>query len=266
MTPSRQVTINELLAALHRLAPLSLAAPWDNPGLQVGDLRAPVERALVALDAGCAQIEEAASLGCQALVTHHPLIFEPVKSVRLDEPLGAALALAVRSGVAVIAAHTNLDAAAWGVNDVLAEALELEDAAPLEPSGGPGEGLGRVGRLPRAMALSELATLCRERLSAAFVRCVEGRGGSITRVAVCGGSGGSLMAAALAAGADAFVTGDIRYHQARECQGRIALIDCGHFQGERPVLSRLAARLSSELAGRVDVRLSTTEQDPFKLY
>jgi dinuclear metal center YbgI/SA1388 family protein len=260
------VTVAELVEALERLVPRGLAEPWDNPGLQVGDARAQVSRVLVALDAGVAQIQEAASSGSQALLTHHPLIFEPLKSVRLEEPLGAALGAAVREGVAVVCAHTNLDAAAWGVSQVLAELLGLEDVSPLEPSGGEGEGLGRVGNLPEPLGLEALAGLCRERLSAAFVRCVAGRGGAITRVAVCGGSGGSLISAALSAGAEALITGDVRYHQAREAEGRLALVDCGHFAGERPVLARLAERLRAELGGRVEVRVSGGERDPFKLY
>jgi dinuclear metal center YbgI/SA1388 family protein len=260
------LTVAELVAALERLAPRELAAPWDNPGLQVGDMAAQVHRALLALDAGVAAVAEAARTGSQALISHHPLILEPLRSLRLDEPQGAALGLAVREGVAVISAHTSLDAAAWGVSQVLAERLGLEDIVPLEPSGGPGEGLGRIGRLAQPLGQAELAGLCRERLGAAFVRCVEGRGGRLSRVAVCGGSGGSLIGAALAAGAEAFVTGDVKYHQARECEGRLAVIDCGHFSGERPVLERLAERLQAELAGRLQVSLFAGEQDPFKLY
>jgi dinuclear metal center YbgI/SA1388 family protein len=261
------LSVEELLAALERLAPRRLAAPWDNPGLQVGDPSAPVSRVLVALDPSPAAVGEAARANCQALVTHHPLILEPVKSIRLDEPLGAALALALRHGVAIISAHTNLDAAAWGVSQVLAERLGLSGVAPLEPAGEPLEGMGRLGLLPQPLSLAGLAALVRERLGVRFVRGVEGRPGApIHRLAVCGGSGGSLIGAALAAGADALVTGDVRYHQAREAEGRLALVDCGHFNGERPVLERLAERLSGELAGRAEVRVYAGEQDPFQLY
>ena len=255
-----------LLAALERLAPPMLAAAWDNPGLQVGDPQAPVERALVALDPGPEQVRAAARGGCQALITHHPLILTPLKSIRLDVPQGAALALAVREGVAVIAAHTNLDAASWGVSQILAECLGLSGVVPLEPVGNPGEGMGRVGRLARALSLAELARLVRERLSAPFVRCVEGTNEPIERVAVCGGAGAGLAAAALTVGAQALVTGDVRYHQARDFEGRLALLDCGHFCGERPVLEKLAGRLGEELAGQVEFRVMSGEQDPFKLY
>jgi putative NIF3 family GTP cyclohydrolase 1 type 2 len=123
-----------------------------------------------------------------------------------------------------------------------------------------------VGNLPEPLGLEALAGLCRERLSIPFVRCVAGRGGAINRVAVCGGSGGSLISAALSAGAEALITGDVRYHQAREAEGRLALVDCGHFAGERPVLARLAERLRAELGGQVEVRVSGGERDPFKLY
>lgn len=260
------VTLAELLSALERLAPRGLAEPWDNPGLQVGHPAAQISAVMVALDAGEAQVREAASSGCQALVTHHPLIYEPLRALRLDEPVGAALALAVRQEVAVACAHTNLDAAAWGVSQVLAERLGLKDVAPLAPSGNPGEGMGRLGSLAGPVTLAELAALCRERLGADIIRCVAGGSEEIRRVAVCGGSGGALIGAALAAGAQALVTGDIRYHQAREAEGRLALADCGHFFGERPVLERLAERLGEELEGRVEARVCFSERDPFKLY
>ncbi|MFH0809582.1 MAG: Nif3-like dinuclear metal center hexameric protein [Pseudomonadota bacterium] len=258
------LTVAALLAALERLVPARLAAPWDNSGLQVGDPRAEVSRVLVALDATPDTIGEATTRGCQALVAHHPLILEPIKRIGLHEPLGRAIGDAVRHGVAIVAAHTNYDSVPWGVSQVLAERLGLEDTVPLQPLNDSGEGLGRVGTLPRPLSLAELAALARQRLGTTGLRYVEGPGRPIRRVAVCGGSGMSLAEAALAAGAEAFVTGDVRYHQARAYEGRLAVIDCGHFAGETPALEPLAAAIRRELPGLAEVTVCQREQDPFK--
>jgi dinuclear metal center YbgI/SA1388 family protein len=221
---------------------------------------------MVALDPSEEAVISAASESCQLLLCHHPLILTPLKCIDLSEPSGMTIAMAIKSGVAIAALHTDLDAASWGVSQVLAERLGLRGVEPLEPAADVGCGMGRVGLLPAPMDVEGLARLVKERLGIGFVRCVSGAAGEILKVAVCGGSGGSMAGAALASGAQALVTGDVRYHQARDFAGRLAIVDCGHFAGEVPVLSALAAEVERLLPGLARVSVFEGERDPFRPY
>ena len=131
-----QQRIQDLIGLVHRLYPAELAEDWDNVGLQVGDPGAPLERVLIALDPSLAAVRAAQAIGAQALVTHHPLLFTPLKRLTPDTASGETIWTAVRAGVAVISAHTNLDCAAAGLNTWLAEALGIQESRPLQPVAG----------------------------------------------------------------------------------------------------------------------------------
>lgn len=266
------VRVRDILAWLDGFAPFRYAAPWDQCGLQVGDPDAPVTRLLVALDPSSATIEEARSLACQCLVSHHPLLFQPLKTVRTDHFPGNLVITALVGGLHLIAAHTNLDAARDGTNTVLGERLSLTQLEPLERDPArEGEerygGMGRVGLLPRAMTLAELAANTRDALGAVAVRAVGDGTRRVVRVALCSGSGGSLLEQALTAGVDVFVTGDIKYHDAqRAVEAGLALIDVGHFASEQLIVRPLAAFLQRQAAlhrKALQILEATVEQDPF---
>ncbi|HWI41872.1 MAG TPA: Nif3-like dinuclear metal center hexameric protein, partial [Verrucomicrobiae bacterium] len=124
--------LSDIVGILNRMAPPRLAESWDNPGLQVGDPSAPIDRIMVALDADCATVESAVRQRCSLLLTHHPLIFKPLKRISSSDSTGAAVASAIRNGLAVFSAHTNYDIAAEGVNDILAALVGLPDPQPLQ--------------------------------------------------------------------------------------------------------------------------------------
>lgn len=253
-------------------APFRYAASWDRCGLQVGNPDASVERILVALDPTAETIEEAVENGCQCLVTHHPLLFRPLNNVRTDEFPGNLVATALVKGVHLIAAHTNLDAAAGGTNDQLAALLSLEDVTPLEadPSwSGEGRyaGMGKVGRLPWSMRLGDFVERIREAFEGIAVRAAGDPEREIRRIAICTGSGGSLIETVIACGCDAYVTGDLKYHEAqRAVEANLSLIDMGHFASERPALRPLATYLQTRAVQEgcsAEVLVALKEKDPF---
>ncbi len=265
------VQVKDILAWIDDFAPFRWAASWDNSGLLVGDPHAEVERIVVALEPSSTTIAEVEQAGPrQCLVTHHPLIFSPLKSIRTDSFPGNLIARALKGGIHLIAAHTNLDAAREGTNGVLARLLGLEALEPLEtdPLWRDEEaygGMGCVGLLPESMPLGELVERLRKVLGAADMRVAGDPGNMVRKTALCTGSGASLARAAFAAGAQAYITGDVKYHDAQwAVEVGLSLIDVGHFASERLVVEPLAARLRSWASGRgVEVAAASQEKDPF---
>ena len=369
-----QAKISDLIGIINKIAPPALAEEWDNVGLQVGDPSAEVLRVMVALDPCPAAVEEAISNSCQLLVTHHPLIFKPLKRISTADEAGKLIHRSIANNLAIVSLHTNYDIAENGVNDLLAARLGLQGCCPLKVttrtellklvvyvplthqeqlltallpySGMPGKyadcsfracglgtftplpganpflgsvgeretveecrlemmlrrsevqpalkalrsahpyeepafdliplhndggglGLGRIGELAAPLPLEEYASLVKERLGLSSLRLVGAKGQRVSRVALCGGSGASLLRDAVRQGADLYVTGDIKYHEAREAESQgIALLDAGHFATERLMIEGLTKQLQDELARRrlaVTVTPCTAEQDPFQI-
>src|SRR5262245_49256413 len=229
--------VAQLVAAIERLAPASLAEEWDNVGLMVGRHNQSVRRLLVALELRDEVLGEAKELGCDSVLTHHPPIF-PALTRLTDDGEGARLVLdAAEARVAVLAAHTNLDAARGGLNAVLAEMLGLTDARALPPSeDAPDVGLGRVGRVT-PITLERLVARVSGAFSGPPIAYSGDPGARVEVVACCTGSGGSLIPEAREAGADAYVTSDLRYHDADRAQG-LPLIALPHARAEREALRR----------------------------
>jgi dinuclear metal center YbgI/SA1388 family protein len=263
------VPLREVLAALDARYDPALAESWDAVGLVCGDPDEPVDRVLFAVDPTSAVVDEVIGTGVQLLVTHHPLLLTPVHGVPADDPKGRLVHRLIRAGAALFVAHTNADRArGHGVNDALAAVLGLTDAVPLQPSDAdPRAGLGRVGELPSAMSLRQFAAHAAAVLPATVggVRVAGEPNRMVRRVAVCGGSGGSLADAAVAAGADVFLTSDLKHHpvsEAAEVPGP-ALVDVAHFATEWPWLPVAADALRGDLSGRVEVAVSRLRTDPW---
>jgi dinuclear metal center YbgI/SA1388 family protein len=267
------VTVKDILAWVDALAPFRYAAPWDNCGLQVGDPEAEVTRALVALEPSTQTLQEARKQQCQCVLTHHPLIFQPLTAVRADQFPGALVAIALRSGIQVIAAHTNLDVCRDGTNDQLARLLGLAglSALEVEPRWSQEEryvGMGRLGTLAASVPLNQFVRQIQEALPGVNLRVVGKPEHPVQRVALCTGSGGSLLGTATACGCEVYVTGDLKYHEARNAEeARLALVDVGHFASERLVVAPLARALQ-EIAANSGVMLEVlpacNETDPFQ--
>ena len=372
-TTERRARIQDLLGIINALYPAAYAESWDNVGLQTGDPGAPVSRVLICLDPSEKALTTAQATGAEAILSHHPLIFQPLKSVTPANETGRLVLAAVRAGIAVISAHTNLDRAPNGLNDWLADRLGLNSSVPLLPGGedllklivfvpagyedavadalfqgGAGQlgnydrcsfrstgtgtfrpgagsrpflgrcgetehtgevrletmvprhklnrtlermfkahpyeeaafdlvplanrrtdvGLGRIGRLPEPTTLDAFAERVKEALGTRLR--LTGKGDTpIAKVALCGGSGASLIPEAVRQGADVLVTGDIKYHEARNAENQgLALIDAGHFSTERLMVQGLAQAMRKEAAQRgaaIEFFEMEGEEDPFRM-
>ena len=263
------VTLGEVVSALEARYDPALAEDWDAVGLVCGDPDEPVQRVLFAVDPVAAVVDEVVETGAQLLVTHHPLFLTAVHGVPADHPKGRLVHRLVRAGAGLFVAHTNADRAPdSGVNDALAAALGLTDTAPLQPAAGdPRAGLGRVGRLPGPVTLERFARLAAAALpeTVGGIRAAGDPARPVRTVAVCGGSGGSLLPAAAAAGADVLLTSDLRHHpvsESQEVRGP-ALCDVAHFASEWPWLPVAADLLARDLSGRVEVAVSRRRTDPW---
>lgn len=258
-------TVLEIEQRLYELAPRELAFHWDNVGQLLGDPEQEVSRVLVALDITETVADEAIAAGCQLIVAHHPVMncrWLPVQSVRSDTPQGHLLLKLLLNGISAICMHTNLDAAEGGVNDCLAEALELIDPGPLNWGE---ERLCRVGTLKEPMTLETFARFVCEKLDCNGVRW-SGKGGMVHRVAVGGGACADSQDAAIAVGCDTFVTSDIKYHDFLDAAGKgINLIDAGHFPTEDPVCKKIVSYLTGQFPELV-VTKSASHREVIQYY
>lgn len=222
-------------------APLSLQENWDNAGFCIGSPDTEVAGVMVGFDCTPSLIEEAAAKGCNMIVTHHPLIFRGVKKIDPDTFLGSAIVSAVKHDMVVYAAHTNADKAADGVSRIMAEKLGLTGIEPLGE-----DGLGAIGTLPEAMDRKAFIEMVKNTFSLPMVRCSRPVSKPVSRVAMCGGSGGSLIDEAEAKGADAYLCGDLSYHSFFTDAG-FMLLDVGHYESEIDIVEKLFGLLSEKI-------------------
>lgn len=255
-------TVSDVLEFVETLAPRSLKMDWDNVGLLCGSKTAEVTKILVALDPFEGVCQEAADIGAQLIATHHPLIFQAPTSITDETSVGRSIQLLCRQGINAINAHTNLDQAPGGVNDVLAEKLGLENVEIVNPVNG--VGLMRCGEVAEQSLESFLASV-KERLGCEGLRYVDG-GKPVRKVAVGGGSCAGGMLEALDAGCDTFVTADVKYNQFWDAKDLgLNLIDAGHFHTENPVVAVLAEKLQAAFP-EIQVKISETHTDCMKYY
>lgn len=247
-------TVTHIYDAIDRLAPFWLTMDFDNTGILVGDRNREIACALLALDCTPAVVEQARQLGAQLIITHHPVIFHPLKRVNED----AVVYQLIRSDIAVISAHTNLDIAQGGVNDALASAISLRDCRGLELlNEQTGAWLGRIGTLPEPLSPESFAAHVKSCLNAASVKFAA-TPRAIRTVALCSGSGADRLDAAISAGADALLTSEVKQHEylAATAAG-ISIFDAGHFDTEDIVIEPLRDYLAKEIP---DVHFFTTHR------
>ena len=243
-------TVREIYNALFAFAPTSMKMDWDNVGLLCGRFDAPVDTVLVALDPMPDVIDEAKAVGAQCIVTHHPLFFETPRAVNDASYEGRCILALAEAKIAAINLHTNLDVCPGGVNDVLAETLDLMDVSVLNPVGtdahGRPYGLIRIGTAAE-QPLPAFAAFVKSALSCPGLRFADA-GKPVRRVAVGGGSCGGAIDDVLAAGCDTLVTADLKYNHFEEAKYRgLNLIDAGHFETENPVCAVLERILREAL-------------------
>lgn len=262
------MTVDDCLAGLASLAPLELAEDWDNVGLLLGDRTAPVARVLTCLTVTPDVVAEAVAERAHLIVTHHPVLFRPVQRLTADDPDSAALLWLMAAGIAVYSPHTAYDSAAEGINQQLAEALELTEIQPLRPAvagaHSAAAGGGRQGRLARPLVLRELMERVRSRLNARGIQYVGDPDRRVSRIAIACGSAAEYLSDARRTGCEVLVTGEARFHACLEARTRgIALILPGHYATERPAVETLARRLAEQFP-ELTVWASRAESDPLQ--
>ena len=245
--------LNDFIAAMETIAPKELACSWDNPGLLIGTEKAEISNVLVALDCSVQTAKEAIEWGADILLTHHPVFFGGVKRIAPDDPDTAGAYMLIRNGIGLFAAHTNLDSADGGVNDCLAEALGLQSIEKLLP-----DEMGRIGMLSSPVSFIDFARAVEQRLNTR-VRITGGDTTSVQRIALVGGSAADELFAAKAAGADAFITGEMKHHLAIQADAMgLCIVEAGHYETEKVVLQPLISRLQA-ITNDVQYKLTCSE-------
>lgn len=228
-------TIADITSALEAFAPLYLQESYDNAGLLVGDSGRECTGALLTVDVSPDTVREAVAAGCNLIVSHHPLIFHGLKHLTGASGVEQAVIDAIRSNVAIYAAHTNLDNATDGVSAEMAKMLGLTDVKPLYLAFGDdaGTGSGAIGRLATPLSAYDLVQKVKATFGSPIARCNEvDTSRPLTSVALCGGSGAFLIPEAIKSGAEAFITSDVKYHDFVDYTGRILIVDIGHHESE----------------------------------
>ena len=260
--------VSDILTFVETLAPRSMKMDWDNVGLLCGSRSTPVTKVLVALDPFEHVCREAADWGAQVIVTHHPMIFRPLPSITDETSIGRGIMTLLRSGISAINAHTNLDQAPGGVNDVLAKTLGLQNIQVITPCGvtetGDPWGLLRMGEVEE-QSLETFLGAVKAQLGCTGLRYVDA-GKPVRKVAVGGGACGDGGMEALRAGCDTFVTSDIKYNQFWDAHDfGLNLIDAGHFHTENPVVAVLAEKIAAVFP-EVEVKIAESHSDCVKYY
>ena len=270
-------TVAHIVRILDRLAPPRLAESWDNVGLQLGNSTWPVHKVWTALDPLPEVVARACENDVDVLVTHHPLFFKPVQRIDCGTPLGRIVERALTSKLAIFSAHTNLDSVTGGLNDILAQRIGLKDLTPLATgrqikesiSGDPEPGIGRVGRLDSATELKTLVRSIKKKMGLKTIKFAGDPDLLIKKAAICTGSGSSLIAQFFESGAQVYISGDMRYHDARDIEAaKLGVIDIGHFASECFIGQDLAVKLRNQFDESgidVSVEACEIEKDPFEV-
>ena len=269
----KSVKIYQVVDALEHYAPLPLQEGYDNAGLQVGLTEAvEVSGALLCLDVTEDVVDEAIRKGCNLIVSHHPLIFRKLARISDENYVQRTVRKAIKNDIAIVSMHTNMDAATGGVNFKIAEKLGLRN---LRFFGGEKEidgvkgGEGVIGEITDetdalhadGIAADDLVLMLRERFQAECVQCNQLLRRPIRKVALCGGAGSFLLDAAIAAGADAFITGEMHYHEFFGHEQEIQICVIGHYQSEQ-FTSEIFRSIITEKCPGVKCEISEINTNP----
>lgn len=269
------VKTKDILELLNTIAPFDIAEDWDNSGLQVGNLNWEVKKVMIALDVSMSLMMAAKYGNCDLVLTHHPLMIQPAKSINFNRMPGRAIEIAAKNGISIVSAHTNLDKARDGLNDYFATKIGLGKTkvffvdSPLPVPVDEMIGIGRIGYLESPTSLKQVVLQIKEKLHLNHLRVTGDMDLSVTCVAICTGSGGGLVDEFLRSKADVYITGDIKYHEARQVEeGSKGLIDVGHFGSEHMAIDLLSDKLGQAIqkAGlNIGIEKFKKEKDPFTI-
>ena len=259
--------IKEVLSALERFAPLPLQESWDNAGLQVGLTEAEVSGALLCLDVTEKIVNEAAAKGCNLVVSHHPLLFRGLKTISDLTDVQRTVMQAIKAGICVVSMHTNMDNALGGVNYRIAQKLGLQDVHFMAPRQVDGVecGSGVVGRFPEPLSSMDFVQRIKQVFGVSCAMTNELLQRPIRQVALCGGAGDFLLDDAIALGADAFLTGEMHYHQYFGHEQQIQICVIGHYQSEQFTSEVFQEIIHRECPG-VRTEIAETNTNPICYY
>ena len=219
--------LREIIHSIELVAPRSAQEEWDNSGMQVGDTGRDIQSVLLTTDVTEDVVNEAIMLGCDLIISHHPLLFRGLKQVCGQTPQARVVEMAIKHDIAIYSAHTNLDSVVGGINTKLAERLGVTSYRLLTESG-----LGAIGKLAQPMRYEDFIAHVQEVLGTTYIRYTKPAKATVETVAVCGGSGAEFIETAIEQGADVYVTADCKYHEFQDAAGRIGLVDIDHWVSE----------------------------------
>lgn len=263
-------TVAEIVKSLDQKTPFNLAESWDNVGLLLGNPDQQVTGILIALDTTEEILGEALERGCNLIISHHPVIFKPLATILTDTAEGRLIAGALTNQVAIIGCHTNFDSAADGVSDYLGESIGLGDLSPLLPTAAEGIGLGRIGSFAQPLSGEAFMQKLFEVLGLPVLQIAGELPELIQRVALCGGSGSDFAMLARQAGADVYLSAEIKHATAVWARANnFCIIDGSHYATEKPALVLLAnylQRIAKECQWTIPVYESERERHPFTYF
>lgn len=261
------VKASELIEQIEAFAPKSLAEPGDPTGLQIGQPEQEIHRVLTTLDVRPEVVQEAIDLGADFIWAHHEAMFRPAKNLDLSDPQNAMYALAIKNNIVIYASHTNLDAAAGGLNDWLCQAFGIENQVPLLPGEGDQPGMGRIGELKTAVTMADFAKQVKAVCQVDAVRLIANDVNKVVkRVAVLGGDGGKFWKKAQEAGADLYLTADLYYHVGHDILAAdFAVLDPDHHM-EALAKEPMAKKVQEWFDGQLPVTASQKNTDPYTYF
>ena len=254
--------LKDIINIIESVAPLSYQEDWDNSGLQVGDRNAKVNAALLTVDVTESVVDEAISLGCDLIVSHHPLLFRGLKQITGYTPQERCVLKAIQHGIAIYSAHTSMDCWLHGVSGKIAQKLGVQDYRILVESQ-ENVGLGVIGRLPEPMSMQAfMAHVAQVFGITEGLRYVVGKQDMVQKIAICGGAGADLVNEAIAQGADVYVSADFKYHEMQAAAGQIAVVDMDHWVSEhftREIFEEL-------LSGHIQTHVAKADKSPVEYW
>lgn len=257
--------IKDVAVTLERFAPLPLQESYDNAGLQIGLTEAEdVSGVLLCLDVTEEVICEAERQGCNLIVSHHPLIFRPLRHITGQTQVERCVAMALQKGIAIYSAHTNLDNAPGGVNFMIAEKLGLDNVRFLQPAANGAGGSGVIGNLPSAVSPAEFVKTLASTFNGEGVMHNTPTMNQVHTVALCGGAGDFLLDEAVKQGADAFLTGEMSYHRYFGHEHELLIAVLGHYQSEQYTIE-LLHRILHEAHPTLRVLETTINTNPITI-
>ncbi len=258
--------VKDILEAIQKISPEGLQESWDNSGFQVnlGKERT-VKKVLTCLEINDAVIDEAVNISADMIITHHPLIFGKLNKIDVEDIIGNQIIRLVSSGITVYSAHTSFDSALMGTNQHLAEAIGLQTVIPMVPSiEYQGCGMGRIGVYDTAKLFPEFIQIVESVCGRSDVRVAGKIPTMVKKVAICTGSGSEFIDQAFEMEADVFITGDLKYHDARHAYDiGMCVVDAGHFGTEVIFADNIAAQLSALFRDTLEIVVSETDINPF---